>query len=91
MNEQIINTLLERRGKFAWITIGNADPIFAGVDIVDENYKTVRLINAKGNAELKALQERRNAMGEEERAIVNNPTNFSVIPIHEIGKVEIPG
>lgn len=91
MENSLLQKLYQGRGKVAWISMGGADPVLAGIHIIDEKFETVTLINGKGSQALQALQKRGNVLGEEEQAIVNNPENFSVIPFKEINGVDLLG
>ena len=91
MKDSMLQKLYEGRGKVAWITIGDTDPVLAGIHLIDEKFQTLTLLNGKGSRALKALQEKGNGTGEQEQEIMNNPENFSVYPFHEIKKVELLG
>lgn len=87
MEQNIFGQLKSELGKIAWVTFQDSTQIRAGILEIDRKFETVKLLHGKASAELHELQKRGNVLGEEERAIIENPANFSVFPIKNIKEV----
>jgi hypothetical protein len=87
MDNKILESLKSGQGRLAWLTFIDGYQIRAGIHEIDEKTMTVKLIIGKGLRELQELQKKETRSANDERLILEDPNNFSVIPIQNFKEV----
>jgi len=85
--KQILDELQDNKGNLVWLKLVNNETIRVGIHEIDIVANTVKVIIGKGLRELQELSKNSKSLAEDERAIIENPDNFSVFPISNILEV----